>query len=359
VTGRGRLSVRRVAAGIQRTVPVRVRLAALYSALSLASGAALLALVYGLTLRENVAVFAPASPVPPAISSALDNLLSKQKLPLTPSEVHKAWADSGLASFLAKQAAPLQASNAHQLLVDCGMALAIMLVVAAWLGWLGAGRMLRPLRLMTARTRRISGENLHERLALRGPRDELTALANTIDGLLDRLEQAFAAQRQFAANASHELRTPLTLQRATLEIALADPDATVESLRQACERAIAAGERNERLIEALLTLARGQRGLDRREPADLGDIAGGVLATQRARSAGLDVRLDAAFNPAPFRGDAGLAERLVANLVDNAVKHNTPGGWVSVTTGVVGGHAVIGVSNSGPRVPPDAVARIT
>jgi signal transduction histidine kinase len=359
VTGYGGLRPSRVAAAIQRKVPVRVRLAALYSALSLASGAALLGLTYALALRENVIVFEPVSAVPPGLISALDNLLSRQPLPISASGAHQAWVNSGLATFINQRAMPVQARNADQPLVDSGVALAIMLVVAAWLGWLGAGRVLRPIRLMTARTHRITSANLHERLALAGPRDELTALAGTIDELLDRLEQAFAAQRRFAANASHELRTPLTLQRATLEIALADPDATAGSLRLACERAIAAGERNERLIEALLTLARGQRGLDRREPGDLGNVAHGVIAAQGERAAGLNLRVDAALRPAPFCGDVGLTERLVANLVDNALKHNTPGGWVSVTTSAVGGRAVIGISNSGPHVPADAVDRIT
>src|SRR5207249_2339662 len=135
-----------------------------------------------------------------------------------------------------------------------------MSLVAVGLGWLVAGRILRPLRLITAMTRHISSENLHERLAVPAPDDELKDLGDTIDGLLERLETAFEAQKRFVANASHELRTPLTVQRAMIEVAIADPDADVETLRTTCQELLAVGQQQERVIEALLTLAHSQQG---------------------------------------------------------------------------------------------------
>ena len=148
------------------------------------------------------------------------------------------------------------------------------------LGWFASGRMLRPLREITARARTISAGNLHERLALSGARDEFTELGETLDELLARLEASFDAQRRFVANASHELRTPLTVERTLLQVALADPNASAETLRATCEELLATGRDQERLIEALLTLASSERGLERREPTDIG-----ALATRGARAA--------------------------------------------------------------------------
>ena len=244
------------------------------------------------------------------------------------------------------------------LLLYSGIALSIMLVVSAVLGWFLAGRALRPLRRITAAARRISATNLHERLALSGPDDDLRELADTIDGLFARLDASLYAQRQFVANASHELSTPLARSRTLLEVALRDPAATQASVRAACERAIAAGAEQERLIEALLILARGQRGLTRREPLDLAAITRDVLAARGAEvtARGLDLRVE--LSPAPVAGDATLAERAVANLVDNAFLHNVPGGavWVSVESD--GGRAVLTVGNTGPEIGADEVGRL-
>ena len=152
-----------------------------------------------------------------------------------------------------------------------------MAIASIVLGWLMAGRVLAPLRTMTTRARRISADSLDARLGLRGPDDELKELGDTIDGLLERLEHAFDAQRRFVANASHELRTPLTLERAMLEVALADPQASEASLRVACERVLAAGAEQERLIAAMLDLARSERGLDEHERVDLSTVVARVL----------------------------------------------------------------------------------
>jgi signal transduction histidine kinase len=232
------------------------------------------------------------------------------------------------------------------LLTKSGIALAIMAFASIGLGWLVAGRALRPVRTMSARARGISERNLHERLALDGPNDELKELGNTFDDLLARLEKAFESQRRFVANASHELRTPITLERTLVEVALADPEPSVQSLRDTCRRVLAAGQQQERLIEALLTLARSQRGIASREPLDLAAIAAAVIA-------GIDsggIRLERRLGGAQTTGDQRLVERLVANVLDNALEYNDPDGWVGVWTGIRDGTPTVEVANTGPVV---------
>jgi signal transduction histidine kinase len=241
----------------------------------------------------------------------------------------------------------------HKLLVDSAIALALMAIISFWLGWLVAGRALRPLRTITNAAREISASDLHRRLALSGPDDELKELAGTFDGLLARLEASFEAQRRFVANASHELRTPLTLERALVEVALADPDATTESLRATLEQVLAASREQEQLIEALLMLSRSQRGLDHYKPVDLGAIAGDAV-----EGISTDLLVESELEPAKTSGDPALVERLVANLVGNAVRHNVDHGWLSVATSTRKGKAVLSVSNSGPVVPPEELDRL-
>jgi signal transduction histidine kinase len=257
------------------------------------------------------------------------------------------------------------ADQVQQLLLLSGVALAVMLAVSVALGWLVAGRVLRPLRTMTATTRQVSEANLHQRLAVAGPDDELKDLADTIDGLLGRLEGAFDiqtdaldAQRRFVANASHELRGPLTRERAAIEVALADPEASTESLRSAFERVLAASKQQQRLLDALLVLARGQAGLDRWEPFDLAAVTDEVLLARHAEVQRRQLRADAALGPTPALGDPRLVERLVGNLVDNAIRHNLPAGWVQVETLTRAGRPELSVANSGPAVPPAEVERL-
>src|SRR6185437_8438800 len=209
-----------------------------------------------------------------------------------------------------------RARENEALLLYSGIGLSIMAVVAAALGWFVAGRALRPLRRITESARRISATNLHERLAREGPDDDLRELADMIDGLFARLDASLQAQRQFVANASHELRTPLARSRTLLEVALRNPDASTGSLRAACERALAAGTEQERLIEALLVLARGQRGLARRVPLDLAAITRDVLASRGEQVAARRLTMDVTLEPGLLGGDAALVERAVANLAD-------------------------------------------
>jgi signal transduction histidine kinase len=252
----------------------------------------------------------------------------------------------------------LRTDTLNLLLIESGIALAIMAVASVGLGWVMAGRVLSPLRTITATARRISARSLHQRIAMTGPDDELKELGDTFDQLLGRLDASFRAQRQFVANASHELRTPLARQRTLLEVALRDREATSASLRAACERALAAGEQQERLIAALLTLARGERGLDRFEPVDLSAIAAGVLAARRDDTDAAQLSLVARIGPATAFGDPGLAERLVTNLVDNAIRYNAAGGQVEIATGTQAGRAYLAVANTGPVIPPDQLGRL-
>jgi signal transduction histidine kinase len=246
----------------------------------------------------------------------------------------------------------------HQLLIDLAIALAIVAIVSMGLGWLVAGRALRPLQTITKAARAISSTNLHKRLSLSGPNDELRELGDTFDDLLERLERSFAAQRQFVANASHELRTPLTLERTVLEVALADPSASAPELRATCERVLAIGEQQERMIEALLTLARSERGLDQRRVFDLRVAAREVLASRRPEIGRRGLRLDEELGVALTSGDPRLAERLIANLLDNAIRHNRSDGRIRIATAADSGEAVLSVSNSGPVVPPEQVDQL-
>ncbi|HEX4657173.1 MAG TPA: ATP-binding protein [Streptosporangiaceae bacterium] len=229
------------------------------------------------------------------------------------------------------------------------VSLAVLVVLSVAFGWLLAGRLLRPVRVITATARDISASNLSRRLRLGHRNDEFTRLGETLNDLFARLEGSFQAQRHFVANASHELRTPLTAERAVLQVALADPEADAGTLRNACEEVLALGEQQEKLIDALLTLASSERGIERAEPFDVADIAATVIR---------DVEIDARLGRAPAEGDPRLVESLVANLVGNAVRHNVPDGWAEIETGTADGRALVRVRNSGPVIPPAEVDRL-
>ncbi|HEY2579471.1 MAG TPA: HAMP domain-containing sensor histidine kinase [Streptosporangiaceae bacterium] len=235
----------------------------------------------------------------------------------------------------------------------------VALVAAALaVGWLVSGRFLGRLAAITATAKDISASNLNRRLALAGPHDEFRELGETLNGLFARLEASFEAQRHFVANASHELRTPLTAQRTLLQVALAGTGATAGPLRVACEQVLVLGDQQERLIDALLTLASSERGVEHWEPFDLASIASKILTGRSEEASRRGIHVETALTAAPAKGDPNLAGSLVANLVDNALAHNVTGGRAEITTKMTDGHPVIKVSNTGPAIAPGDVDRL-
>jgi signal transduction histidine kinase len=362
--------------GVSRTT-VRWRLALLYGGLFLASGAALLAITYGLV--EHATVSGPGNfqraviggRLPPAASSALrapglvgvdqravSQATARPGTATVPGAVRRLLRSRAGLAVVKFAGSEQRISDLHQLEVESAIALAIMAIIAAGLGWVIAGRVLGPLRTMTVLTREISAANLDQRLARTGPRDELRQLADTIDGLLERLQGAFDAQRRFVANASHELRTPLTTVRALLEMIISDPDATIDTFRVTCEQVLEESETQEQLIDALLTLAQGQRGIEHRDLIDLAQITIDVLRALEPVAAASGVRVDVGLAPALIDGDPRLVARLISNLLENAIAHNTPHGRVSVGVDTQAGHATLQVINTGPVIPAAEIDRL-
>jgi signal transduction histidine kinase len=246
----------------------------------------------------------------------------------------------------------------QQLLIASVISLAVIVVAAAAIGWLLAGRVLRPLSTITGAAQRISASRLHERLALRGPDDELKELADTLDELFARLEASFDAQRRFAANASHELRTPLTRERTLLQVTRADPAATTGTWQAVSQELLASNVEQERLLEALLTLASTEAGTGEREPADLAAITGVALTAARPEIGRLGLNVHTDIQPATLEGDPLLIQQLVANVIDNAARHNISGGDLRVATRTDGDRAVLSVTNTGPVIPAAEVDRL-
>jgi signal transduction histidine kinase len=250
-----------------------------------------------------------------------------------------------------------RSSDASTLLEWSAIALGVVALLSIGLSWWLAGRALRPLRTMSSRAREISAENLHERLGVEDRRDELGELGTTFDALLSRLEGAFESQRRFAANASHELRTPITLERTLVEVALADPDASVESLRRVCERVVTSTEEQERMLDALLTLARSEAGVAAGESVDLATVVEDALLAREPRLAGIEVA--SALEHTVVVGDQALLERLVGNLVENAIVHNRgEERWIRIATLELDGVPVLRIANGGEPVAPAGVDQL-
>ncbi|MFJ6574882.1 ATP-binding protein [Streptomyces sp. NPDC091368] len=235
-----------------------------------------------------------------------------------------------------------------QVLVRSLLLLLVLTALAGLLAWWASRRSLHRLTQVTTAARRIStGSSLDERLGLTGPHDEVRELGDTFDAMLDRLDRSFEAQRQFTSHASHELRTPLTLQRTALEIPLAQ-GRVPDDLKPALRSALDANARTERLIAALLTLARGESGTQTRHPVDLADAADTAVRDLADETRAASIRLTTRFAPAPVTGDPALLAQVAVNLLANAVRHNHPGGTATLTTGVEGGRAFLEAANSGP-----------
>jgi signal transduction histidine kinase len=333
---------------------VRLRLTLLYGVLFLLSGAVLLSITYLLVAHGGPNVAMSTRSTSPGGEQSVSVFLGKT----LPTNVRLPEAERRVTEAIQAQAVRQQAEIMHQLLVQSCVALAIMSVIATALGWLVAGRVLRPLQTMTNSIQHISARNVHERLAVTGPRDELKNLADTIDGLLGRLDAALDSHKRFVANAAHELRTPLTLEHALLEEAVIDPDATADSFRAQFEQLMVVSEQQARLLESLLVLATSERGLDGLESVDLSGLTGDVLRAAEPEARRQDLAVTAEVRPARVTGAPALVECLVANLVDNAMSYNVPDGRVEVTTGMEGARSFLSVSNTGPLVPPEMVDQL-
>lgn len=311
----------------------RLRLTLLYAGLFLLAGTVVIAITYLLFARGGTVMV--AHPVPVARNHAFAQVSQSGT-----SVVDQRNADLG------------------RLLGVSWLALAVATLASIPLGWFAAGTVLRPLRTITDTARTISAGNLHERLALAGPEDEFKRLGDTLDDLLSRLEAAFEAQRRFVANASHELRTPLTLERTLLQVALADPNASARSLRATCEELLATSIDHARLLDSLLTLASSERGLEQREPIDLVQLTKRALRGHSAELERLSLAVSEELAPAATSGDGALIARLVANVIDNALHHNLPGGRIDVRTVTESDQAILSVANSGREIPADQVSRL-
>jgi signal transduction histidine kinase len=339
---------------VRRPQPtVRLRLTILYGTLFLVTGMLLLALTYGLLTHNLHGRRNGAGGDGSNQQSTQDHQGGRQD-------------ETGSNSASAQESVDQQVESARrdaqdtaleQVLVQGGIAMALATFAALAFGWLIAGRVLKPIRSITAHARHASEATLSERIDLRGPPDELKELADTIDAMLARLEAAFAAQRRFSAEASHELRTPLTIIRAEAEVALAADDAT-ERERRLASSVRDAVDRSEQLVDGLLALARSESTLRDETTIDLADLVGDVVGEQAQSADAVGVELDLVLGVATVMGDRMLLWRMVGNLVENAIRYNRPQGWVKISVDTESRMVAVSVENSGPVVDPKVVAEL-
>ncbi|WP_156960789.1 sensor histidine kinase [Amycolatopsis taiwanensis] len=315
----------------------RARLTLLLTALVAVSGAGLAGLTY--LLRRNGVFFTQLTPTS-SDSSGIPH-------PPPPSEAE-----------VRDIADRVAAETLSALLPRAGLALVVVTVVAAVLGWLVAGRVLRPIRVISSTAQRLSAENLTERVPVSTPADELSALAGTVNEMLDRIQRGVAerdrildSQRLFTANAAHELRTPLTTARTAIDVTLDGNPSRAELLAMTGDVRDAV-EHMQRVLNGLLLLSRSQAGLGTQEPVDLAAVATAALDAAGARAAAADIAVRSELRPAPVSGEPVLLERMIFNLVDNAVRHNRAGGQLAIGTGTENGRAVLRISNTGREIPP-------
>jgi signal transduction histidine kinase len=331
---------------------VRTRLTLIYAAPFLVAGLA----VFGLAMLVLNRLILPEVPTAslPAGGKLVDSVAQICQA-YTMTSTHQC--EQAYAVYYAGTVAGMQAqqNTLAKLLGFCTLGLGALMVASGALGWYISGRLLRPVREITATARRASEQHLGERLALAGPRDELRELADTFDDMLERLDAAFAAQRRFVANASHELRTPLTVMRTAIDVTLAKPAPTARQLTDTAARVRRSIDKAESMIEALLTIAVSDQGKLSTEFTDLATLAEDAVEAAGAEIERLKLTVEAKLDPAEVAGDPQLLERMIANLVGNAVRHNEPGGWIRLRTGSSDGGADFEIANSGPFIPDDAV----
>jgi signal transduction histidine kinase len=315
---------------------VRWRLTLLYTVLFLTGSAALLAITYWLFTKFAFGYYPPTPNVAPG------RLLN----PDIVTYMHA----------LSKQ----RSVDLHRLRVGYGVALGIMALVSGLLAWFVAGRVLAPLRTITATAERISDTNLNERLAMPGPRDELRLLADTIDRLLERLEAAFDAQRRFVANASHDLRTPLAMMRTTLDVAIAKPGGVPAQTRELDAELRVDLDHADRLLESFLTLARAQDGqLDEHDRVALEALITAALTARADQIIAKRLTVETHLAAVEVAGSATLLRRMVENVIENAVHHNQAGGSIELTlTPLNGQRAKLIIDSSGPLLDQSAVAEL-
>ncbi|GCD34313.1 sensor protein CutS [Streptomyces chrestomyceticus JCM 4735] len=320
---------------------IRIRLTLLYGGMFLMAGIVLLTIIYMLAANA----LQEGSELPVKILRG--NFAATSNVCDLPSQSSGEIFTQAIQSCLQHQRA--QALNT--LLNRSLLALLGLTVVAFAFGYAMAGRVLSPLGRITRTAQRVAGSDLHRRIELGGPDDELKELADTFDEMLDRLDRAFESQRRFVANASHELRTPLAINRTLLEVQLADPGASPE-LAQLGKTLLATNERSEQLVEGLLLLARSENKIVDKKPVDLAEVASQAVDQARTEAQAKGVEMRGVRQQAFVQGNGVLLERIALNLVQNAVRYNVPqDGWVEVTTEPQQGCAVLVVSNTGPAVP--------
>jgi signal transduction histidine kinase len=345
-----------IAGTLRRLWPrrVRARLAVLYALLFLVAGLALLALTYALLASR---LPAPANTARPALARN-DLTLCERRAKSVPPAVSIAVMAKCKLAFAAgvKTGSTDQRDRTLSSLLDASLiGLGIATLASAGLGWLVSGRVLRPVRSITETARRASELALGERLALAGPDDELKELADTFDVMLERLDAAFTSQKRFVANAAHELRTPLTAMRTAIEVTLSKPNRTPEQLEAMAIRVKRSVQRAEVTVEALLTLATSELGTAAHEPVEISIAAEDALDAMQATIDLRRIEVEAALEPAHARGDRVLLERMIANLVENAVRHNHPAGWIGIRTIQQPDNAVFEIANTGPSVPAEQI----
>jgi signal transduction histidine kinase len=328
---------------------VRTRLAFFYSVLFLVAGTALLALTYALLVHVLLPP-APGIPKPGVIHPS--SLLNQCKLREAPGQPP---VSASLFKKCSRAVAAAGGSNGRSVTLNAlkdasVIGLGVLTIASAGLGWLVSGRALRPVRSITEAARRASELRLGQRLALTGPDDEFKQLADTFDVMLERLDATFTSQKRFVANAAHELRTPLTAMRTAIEVTLSKPIRTPEQLEAMAGRVKQAVERAEAIIEALLTLATSEIGPTASEAVDLATAAEDALDAMQPALDQRHIKVEAALTPALARGDRVLLERMIANLVENAVRHNNPRGWIGISTIQQADSVTFEIANTGPSV---------